>query len=146
MDNVKIVRLQSGEDIMAEFREDNGSGEVFLGSPMSVFYKRLPSGKALMLMSPWLPIELIENNHAYIFVSDILTVIQPKQVLINYYDKIVNETELDAIQTSKDIEESLSGEAQEYEMTGDSGDDMEEDASLEDMEFIKKQSKKHILH
>jgi hypothetical protein len=99
-----------------------------------------------MLMSPWLPIELIENNHAYIFVSDILTVIQPKQVLINYYDKIVNETELDAIQTSKDIEESLSGEAQEYEMTGDSGDDMEEDASLEDMEFIKKQSKKHILH
>ena len=146
MDNIKIVRLQSGEDIIAQYKEDNGSGEVFLGSPMTVFYKRLPSGKALMMMSPWLPIELIENNHAYIFVSDILTVFQPKQVLIDYYGKVVNETELDAIQTSREIEESLSGETQEYEMTGASGGDMEEDDLLEDMEFIKKDSKKHILH
>ena len=141
MDNVRIVRLQSGEDIMAEYKEDDGSGEVFLGSPMTVFYKRLTSGKAMMMMSPWLPIELIENNHAYIFVSDILTVIEPKQVLIDYYSKLVNETELDAIQTSKEIEESLSGDAQEYD-----SDDIDEDESLEDMELVTKESKKHILH
>lgn len=146
MRDVKLVRLHSGEDIMADYKVDDGSGEVYLGSPMTVYYKRLPSGKALMLMTPWLPIELIENNHAYIFISDILTVVQPKQVLINYYGKVVHENEMDAIQTSKEIEDSLSGETQEYEMTGELGDDMEEDASSEDMEFIKKESKKHILH
>jgi hypothetical protein len=144
MDDVRIVRLHSGEDSIADYKADDGSGEVYLGSPMTVYYKRLSSGKALMMMTPWLPIELIENNHAYIFISDILTVIQPKQILIDYYDKVVNEAEMDAIQTSKEIEDSLLGETQEYEMTG--SEDNEEEVSLEDMEFIKKESKKHILH
>jgi hypothetical protein len=144
MDKVRIIRLQSGEDIMASYHENEGTGEVYLGAPMTMFFKRLPSGKAMMMMSPWLPLELIEYNHTYIFVSDILTIIEPKKVLVEYYRKIVKETEEDALQDSKTIEESLSGEASDYQIP----EELNEEGMLEDMdmESFTGISKKHILH
>jgi hypothetical protein len=141
--DIRIVRLQNGEDVMAIFKEEEGTGEVFLGSPMTMFFKRLPSGKAMMMMSPWLPLELVENNHAHVFVSDILTVLEPKKALINYYIKIVNETEYDAIQASKEIEDSLDGDHEEMSLDHD----LEEDGELMDeFESLTNGSKKHILH
>lgn len=143
MGDIRIVRLQNGEDVMAIFKEEEGTGEVFLGSPMTMFFKRLPSGKAMMMMSPWLPLELVENNHAHVFVSDILTVLEPKKALINYYIKIVNETEYDAIQASKEIEDSLDGDHEEMSLDHD----LEEDGELMDeFESLTNGSKKHILH
>ena len=41
---------------------------------------------------PWLPIELIKENSAMIYTSDILTIIEPKEELIDYYGNVVNET------------------------------------------------------
>ena len=143
MSDIRIVRLQNGEDVMAIFKEEEGTGEVFLGSPMTMFFKRLPSGKAMMMMSPWLPLELVEHNHAHIFVSDILTVLEPKKALINYYNKVVNETEYDAIQASKEIEESLDGDQEEMSLDHD----LEEgDELMDEFESLATESKKHILH
>jgi hypothetical protein len=45
----------------------------------------------MMMMLPWLPIELIEKNSAVIYSSDILTVIDPKVDLINHYAASVSE-------------------------------------------------------
>ena len=41
-------------------------------------------------MSPWLPIELIEENIAQIHIADILTVVNPKDELINHYNTVVD--------------------------------------------------------
>ena len=57
MDNVKIIRLQSGEDIIANYKEDDESGIVLVNRPMILFFKRLPTGKSVMMMGPWLPAE-----------------------------------------------------------------------------------------
>ena len=35
MDNIKIIRLQSGEDIIASYKESDGEGTVLLGNPMT---------------------------------------------------------------------------------------------------------------
>lgn len=43
-----------------------------------------------MHMSPWLPIELIEENIAQIHYADILTVVNPKDELIDHYNTVVD--------------------------------------------------------
>jgi hypothetical protein len=87
--NIKIVRLQSGEDIIANYFSDEEKGTVLLDNPMHIIFKRLPTGKSVMMMMPWLPIELIEDNNALIYDSDILTIIDPKKELVYYYNTVV---------------------------------------------------------
>jgi hypothetical protein len=87
--NIKIVRLQSGEDVMANYYEDTENGTVLLDNPMHIIFKRIPTGQTVMMMMPWLPIELIKQNNAIIYDSDILTIIDPKEDLIEYYGNVV---------------------------------------------------------
>lgn len=108
MDNVKIIRLQSGEDIIANYKEDDESGIVHVNRPMLLFFKRLPTGKSVMMMGPWLPVELIQSNSASLYVQDILTVVSPRQSLIKYYTDAANQAELLLSEQGNEIEESLS--------------------------------------
>ena len=90
---VKIVRLQSGEDIIASIIEDDESEMVMLNNPMHLIFKRTSQG-TVMMMLPWLPIELIKDNMATIYSSDILTMIDPKDALIEYYGNMINTEQL----------------------------------------------------
>jgi hypothetical protein len=87
--NIKIVRLQSGEDVMANYYADEERGTVLLDNPMHIIFKRLPTGKSVMMMMPWLPIELIQDNNALIYDSDILTIVDPTKELVSYYNTVV---------------------------------------------------------
>lgn len=116
MDNIKIVRLQSGEDVIASCIHVDNS--VTLQNPMLVIFKRHVTGKAMMILLPWLPLEIIENNYAIIYNDDVLTEFIPKQSLIQYYLKSI-----------EDLEEQIEyGGDYEEEMT-------EESISMEDMSF-----------
>lgn len=88
--NVKIIRLVTGEDVLADFIEDSSDGTALLSNPMRLVFKRLPTGQNAMHMSPWLPIELIEENIAQIHCADILTVVNPKEELVDHYNTIVD--------------------------------------------------------
>lgn len=90
---VKIVRLQSGEDIIASIIEDDESKMVMLNNPMHLIFKRTSQG-TMMVMLPWLPIELIKDNIATIYSSDILTMIDPKDALVEYYGNMINTEQL----------------------------------------------------
>lgn len=87
--NIKIVRLQSGEDIIANYFEDDETEAVMLDNPMHIIFKRMPTGQTIMMMLPWLPIEIIKQNNAIIYQQDILTIIDPKEELIEYYGNII---------------------------------------------------------
>ena len=104
MDNIKIVRLQNGEDIIANYQEDDGEGTVLLTNPMSLMFKRLPTGKAVMMMCPWLPLELIDNVSAKLFVQDILSVFQPREKIIGHYNNTVIEVEKDMLMNDTEME------------------------------------------
>ena len=143
MDNIKIIRLQSGEDIIANYSIDEESGVVEVTRPMMLFFKRLPTGKSVMMMGPWLPIELIQGNSALLYTQDILTVISPKESLITYYNNVADETEETMKEHGHDIEMSLT------RANIDDGDDEEEEDDDEDwdMEEILKLTKGKItLH
>ena len=91
--NIKIVRLQSGEDIMADILQDEENDTIMLDNPMQVIFKRIPTGQTVMMMMPWLPIEIIKENSAIVYASDILTIIEPKDDLVNYYGSVVIEAQ-----------------------------------------------------
>ena len=143
MDNIKIIRMQSGEDIIASMKEDKEEGIVTLNNPMTVLFKRQITGKSVMMMVPWLPVEIIQNNIAAVYYTDVLTVFEPKESLINYYNKAVIDLNECIIEESDHIEQSLNED-------GDEEDVSEEEFSeyVDSIETIKEvlSNKKRILH
>jgi hypothetical protein len=85
--NTKIIRMQSGEDIIADVH--NEPNYVKMDNPMRLVFRRLPTGQTMMLLAPWLPNELVEEDYATITNSDILTLFNPKVKLVEYYKKMV---------------------------------------------------------
>lgn len=149
--DVRIVRLQSGEDIIAEYEEKSEEGLVFINNPMSLLFKRLPTGKAIMLMSPWLPTELVEQNNTWLYSQDILAVMQPKASLVSYYGKSVKDLQIEMLQSSQEVEESLNNYDDNHSFIFD-GDDGEEeyeeptDEEIEELTQLKQDIKKRLLH
>lgn len=151
--DVRIIRLQSGDDLIADYEEKEGDGMVYLKNPMTLFFKRLPTGKAMLLMAPWMPIELIESNGTWVYAQDILTVMQPKTSLINYYNKSVDEMTLEMFTNGNDVDEALKdmGESGESfsldDILGEQEDEMEDDETLrKELEDLRTDIKKRLLH
>jgi len=142
MDNIKIVRLQSGEDVIADYTQAEGDSSVLLTNPMCLIFKRMPTGRAVMLMSPWLPLELVEKNEAWLFEADILSIFQPKSQIIDYYTNTVKEVEEDMLQ------EEMHGQSL-TDITDEFDDEMSEEEELqamEELEELRKDVKKRLLH
>lgn len=98
--NIRIVRLQSGEDIIADCIPSLDEETVELKRPMHIIFKRIQTGRSIMMMMPWLPVELIKENTAHIYGADILTYIEPKDDLIEYYNNAVNDEDLETASAS----------------------------------------------
>ena len=142
MDNIKIVRLQSGEDVIADYTQVDGDSSVLLTNPMTLMFKRMPTGRAVMLMSPWLPLELVEKNEAWLFEADILSIFQPKSQIIDYYTSTVKEVEEDMLQEEMHGQ-SLTDITNEYD---DEMSEEEEFQAMEELEELRKDVKKKLLH
>lgn len=115
MHNVKLIRMQSGEDIMASMLEEENSDQIQVNDPMRIVFRRLPTGQTVMMMMPWLPVELIKENSAMIYYSDIITVVEPKESMIRYYDRLVERTVSEMADSDKMIEGLLEEQDQEEE-------------------------------
>jgi hypothetical protein len=89
MHNIKLIRMQTGEDIMASMHEEENSDMIQLIDPMRLVFRRMPTGQTVMMMMPWLPVELIKVNSANVYTTDIVTIVEPKEAMIRYYDKVV---------------------------------------------------------
>jgi len=82
---------------------------------------------------PWLPIELIKDNSALIYDSDILTIIDPREELIYYYNQNVSHSQ--ELNDGSVVEQLLEDEDEE---------DLEEKA--EELLEILKERRKSNLH
>jgi hypothetical protein len=133
--NIKIVRLQSGEDIICNYYADEENGAVLLGDPMHLIFKRMPTGKTVMMMMPWLPIEIIKDNSAIIYDSDILTIIEPKDELVHYYNQNVFHSQ-----------ELADDDTLAKHLIEEEDDDEDSELKAEEMLEILKERKKNNLH
>ena len=136
LQGVKIVRLQSGEDIIASIIEDNESEMIMLDNPMHLIFKRTSQG-TMMVMLPWLPIELIKDNIATIYSSDVLTIVEPKDALVEYYGNMINTQQL------KDMRDNTMVENLKEALDESEEDDFTEE---ENEETLTKAEAMEIIH
>jgi hypothetical protein len=122
---IKIVRLQTGEDIISSIVEDNDTDMILLTNPMRMIVKRMPSEKgsqSVFMMMPWLPIEVIKEDSAIIYNSDVITMFDPKDSLVEYYQNMVNESILTMLYSG---DESAFEEEDEVEITEEELEEIE---------------------
>ena len=136
--NIRIVRLQSGEDIIADCIPNLDEETVELKRPMHIIFKRIQTGRSIMMMMPWLPVELIKENTAHIYGADILTYIEPKDDLIEYYNNAVNDEDLEIASTSS-IRPQLFNEDEDEEPT-------DEELDEEELQELIEERKKNRIH
>jgi hypothetical protein len=139
MHNVKIIRMQTGEDIMASMIGEEEAETVLLEDPMRLIFRRMPTGQTVLMMMPWLPVELIKDNNALIYNSDIITIIDPKESMVEYYENLVIKTMLEMEKSEEMITGLLKEQAGE-------DDEEEEEYSMEELTRFIEEVKNRTLH
>lgn len=87
MDNVRILRLQCGEDIIAAIEQiDENAYE--LSEPMQFVLVQKGSDVNIQ-MQHWLPVQLIKENKVSIEGKDILFIEEPTDSFAEYYTNSV---------------------------------------------------------
>ncbi len=119
MNTIKIVRLKNGEDIIGNLT-DNTDGHFEISEPMSVslVQKGHESG---LVMSHWLPVQLIKKNEIKISSRDVLTMFEPNDEFAEYYTNTVEK--IKQLLKAKNVADSMTDE--EIEATMDALDDGE---------------------
>jgi hypothetical protein len=113
--------MQTGEDIMASMYEEENSDMIQLDDPMRLVFRRMPTGQTMMMMMPWLPIELIKVNSANVYATDIITVVEPKEEMIQYYGKLVARLSEDLKESGDHLQRLLDEEDEELDYEEDDG-------------------------
>jgi hypothetical protein len=110
MDNIKIVRLKNGEDIVGQLTA-NGINAYDITEPMYVGLEF--QGRELgLVMKHWLPIQLIKKNETVLEKHDILCVIDPADDFCEYY-----------VNTIKKIQDLIKAKNMVQEMTDEELDE-----------------------
>jgi hypothetical protein len=150
MDNkpeIKIVRIQSGEDIIAEVHSETDSDLLVLNDPMHIIFKRLSTGQTVMMMMPWLPVELIKENIATVYTDEILTLMNPKEELVTYYKKAAEQARLRMFEERSfnnflEDDDELDG----FDFAEGEEEDFVEEVTSEDMTSVMEAKKTGRLH
>ena len=109
---VKIIRLQNGEDLISDCITNEKDEWIQLNDPMSLIVKRSVKG-TVMMMVPWLPLEVVSDNIATISFHDVLTFAEPKEDLIEYYNNMVEQAKI-SVAKNDDVLKILKEELLEY--------------------------------
>jgi hypothetical protein len=125
---IKIIRMQTGEDIISSIYEDEETDTVLLNNPMKVILRRMPTGQTIFMMLPWLPIEIVKEDTAVIYASDIITMVEPKDSLIEYYHNAINQNILTMLKAEEELLQQLDEdeEGEKYEITEEELQEIEE--------------------
>jgi hypothetical protein len=120
MESVNILRLKSGEDIIC-YMEHYGHDEIVVRDAMVVFTKTdFKSGKQIIMLEHWLPIQLIKENETIIKQSEVVATMVPSSAFFEYYMNAVSV-----------VKESLS-HSEEDELSSSNDDEL----TPEDMKLI----------
>ena len=139
--DVKIIRLVTGEDIVGLCLYDDENDFVDIENPMKILLKRsTDKEQTALILSPWLPFEIIDDNSARISNNDIITFITPKQTFIEYYIHLMDKFEEASLEDENDEDSDLFSSHEEIY----SG--MEDDDQMDDYFSKNKEDNKRKLH
>ena len=107
--SIKLFRLATGDDIISAFVEDIESNSVILQHPMKLVFRRIPTGATILAMMPWLPSELIKVDAAVIDLAEIVTILELKDDMVDYYLNVVEKYLLSNENSDEILRERLLG-------------------------------------
>ena len=82
MENIRIVRLKNGEDIVGQINDVNDSYEIIEPMTVGVEYRNKEAG---LVMRHWLPVQLVKHNEITIKRDDVLCILEPADEFAEYY-------------------------------------------------------------
>ena len=83
MDNIKVIKLQNGDDLIANVTL---IGEKYLlEEPMQFFIDSRNPNNAGLIMKHYLPVQLLKKNSLEIKELDILSFMEPEEEFCEYY-------------------------------------------------------------
>jgi hypothetical protein len=118
-DIIKIVRLKNGEDIIGSLTS-LPIDDIQITEPMTVSVINRGQENGLV-MSHWLPVQLIKKNEITIKSCDVLTIFEPNEEFAEYYVHTVEK--IKSLMKAKEITDELSDD--EIEDIMDALDDSE---------------------
>jgi len=119
MNTIKIVRLKNGEDIIGNLNLINDEYEIMEPMSVNVVMKGQESG---LVMSHWLPVQLIKKNEIKINSRDVLTVIEPNDEFAEYYTNTVEKIKM-LLKAKNTADEMTDEEIEEIEDIMDAMED-----------------------
>jgi hypothetical protein len=76
---------------------------------MKLIFRRIPTGATILAMMPWLPGELIKVDAACIDIAEIVTVLELKDDMVDYYLNVVEKYLLSNENSDEILRERLLG-------------------------------------
>lgn len=101
---VKIVRLKSGEDIIGSCDIFNNAKEMEISEPMTVDVERKGNYAGQLIMSNWLPINLIKDNKTTLKMEDVLIMMEPEIAFVEYYQNTVSKLK-EVLKAKRDVQD-----------------------------------------
>jgi hypothetical protein len=99
---VKIIRLKSGEDIIGGIIDNIDSLDIF--EPMTVDVETRGTYAGQLIMSNWLPVNLIKDNRITLNLENILATMDPEDSFIEYYHTMVDKLK-EVLQAKRDVQD-----------------------------------------
>lgn len=105
MGYIKFIRLKSGEDLISFVEKSPNS--IKLTYPLNVMlHFNTKKDTQEMMLSFWLPLNLLEKNYAVLPLSEILLILEPKKDFQEYYLNFLNDFEFDNAKEESEIGKS----------------------------------------
>jgi hypothetical protein len=137
---IRMIRLNTGEDIIASCLMEVKENLIVLSNPMRVILRRIGErNQSMLIMMPWLPLELIEEDMATINYNDVITIFKPKDSFVEYYQGTVEQYHKSLNDSEEfDFEDNMMEESYDE-------DELEEDDVMEELQSLTK-VKKNLMH
>jgi hypothetical protein len=104
---IKIVRLKNGEDIIGSL-ERLPIDDIQITEPMSVAIITRGRQESGLVMSHWLPVQLIKKNEITIKSCDVLTMFEPNDEFVEYYLNTVEK--IKSLMKAKELTDEMTDE------------------------------------
>jgi hypothetical protein len=100
LEHVKIVKFKHGVDVIAKvvFNED----DTLLLKDSMLFAVETVRGQQYIMMQPWLPKQLVNEDVALIHIDDVLTMNDPSEMFYEYYINLLTKDLSDTDLASSD--------------------------------------------
>jgi hypothetical protein len=90
MTNIQIVKLQNGDDLIANVSILNNGETYIISEPMLFGLEGVRNGQPHLLLKHYLPVQLLKKNEMCIKAEEVFSVLEPDEEFAEFYQHTVS--------------------------------------------------------